>query len=205
MASGSSPILMRSGPWEPTGQGPQANLLRATYAIAGLACREVSGSRVTGSIDGIGNVLGTSPKPGRSCWRARISKARILRAGSMGRSGHLCPGSGPCDQLRSFRRGTVEVAAWCDEEGHFGHFLGSRSYAGLVSEADIDAARPHSAEPCWAFEMWSCRPRAVTPARRYVGYLEAHIEQGDTLETGGLAIGMSRLSSVSGNTDQLRR
>ena len=38
-------------------------------------------------------------------------------------------------------KGAVEVAAWCDEEGHFGCFLGSRSYVGGVTEADIDAAR----------------------------------------------------------------
>ena len=25
----------------------------------------------------------------------------------------------------------VDVAAWCDEEGHFGSFLGSRCYLGL--------------------------------------------------------------------------
>jgi N-carbamoyl-L-amino-acid hydrolase len=29
--------------------------------------------------------------------------------------------------------GAVEVASWCDEEGHFGHFLGSRSYVGGVT------------------------------------------------------------------------
>ena len=37
--------------------------------------------------------------------------------------------------------GGVEVAAWCDEEGHFGHFLGSRSYIDALAEDDIDAAR----------------------------------------------------------------
>jgi beta-ureidopropionase / N-carbamoyl-L-amino-acid hydrolase len=35
----------------------------------------------------------------------------------------------------------VDVAAWCDEEGHFGSFLGSRSYLGLLPEEEIDAAR----------------------------------------------------------------
>src|SRR6478736_5657041 len=30
--------------------------------------------------------------------------------------------------------GAVEVASWCDEEGHFGQFLGSRSFVGAVSE-----------------------------------------------------------------------
>src|ERR1700739_3816401 len=43
-------------------------------------------------------------------------------------------------------KGAVEVAAWCDEEGHFGSFLGSRSFVGGVSEADIDAARDRSSE-----------------------------------------------------------
>jgi N-carbamoyl-L-amino-acid hydrolase len=34
------------------------------------------------------------------------------------------------------------------------------------------------------------RRRAIAEPRRYVGYLEAHIEQGETLESGGLKIGV---------------
>src|SRR5947209_10328673 len=34
------------------------------------------------------------------------------------------------------------------------------------------------------------RPRVTVEPGRHIGYLEAHIEQGDTLESGGLAIGV---------------
>ena len=35
----------------------------------------------------------------------------------------------------------VDVIAFCDEEGHFGSYLGSRSFIGDVTEAEIDKAR----------------------------------------------------------------
>ena len=35
----------------------------------------------------------------------------------------------------------IDVAAWCDEEGHFGSFLGSRSFVGLLSEEDTHTAK----------------------------------------------------------------
>ncbi len=34
----------------------------------------------------------------------------------------------------------VDVVVFCDEEGHFGSFLGSRSFIGLLEESEIDAA-----------------------------------------------------------------
>ncbi len=37
--------------------------------------------------------------------------------------------------------GGIDVAAWADEEGHFGSFIGSRSFCGLLPEAEIDACR----------------------------------------------------------------
>ena len=91
-------------------------------------------------------------------------------------------------------KGAVEVASWCDEEGHFGSFLGSRSYVGAVNEADIDAARDRNADRSMRQALQSAglagRPRRQAPAGRHVGYLEAHIEQGETLESGRLKIGI---------------
>src|SRR5436190_13608760 len=96
---------------------------------------------LTAAIDGIGNVLGTSAKSGRK-----------LLAGShlesQNYAGWLDGPLGVVYALEAARvinpdsavNGAVEVAAWCDEEGHFGSFLGSRSYVGGVTEADIDAA-----------------------------------------------------------------
>ena len=90
--------------------------------------------------------------------------------------------------------GSVEVAAWCDEEGHFGSFLGSRSYVGALTEADIDAARDRSSGRTMRDALRDAglagRPRARAERGRHIGYLEAHIEQGQTLESGGLAIGV---------------
>src|SRR5207249_11964240 len=34
----------------------------------------------------------------------------------------------------------VDVVVFCDEEGHFGSFLGSRSFIGALEESEIDAA-----------------------------------------------------------------
>src|SRR4029077_4534070 len=91
-------------------------------------------------------------------------------------------------------KGAVEVASWCDEEGHFGSFLGSRSYIGQVTEADIDAARDRtsgrSMRDALADVALAGRTRVTAEPGRHVGYLEAHIEQGDTLESDHLAIGV---------------
>src|SRR5258707_5304624 len=93
-------------------------------------------------IDGIGNVLGTSTKPG-----PKLLAGSHLESQNF--AGWLDGPLGVVYALEAARvinsdpnvNGAVEVASWCDEEGHFGYFLGSRSYVGRVTEADIDAAR----------------------------------------------------------------
>ena len=91
-------------------------------------------------------------------------------------------------------RGAVEVTAWCDEEGHFGSFLGSRSYVGDVTDADIDAARDRNNNRTMRDALREVglagRARARCERGRHIGYLEAHIEQGETLESNSLAIGV---------------
>ncbi len=97
---------------------------------------------LTAEIDGIGNVLGTSAKSG-----PKLLAGSHLE--SQNYAGWLDGPLGVVYALEAARvinsdpnaPGAVEVAAWCDEEGHFGSFLGSRSYVGGVTEADIDAAR----------------------------------------------------------------
>ena len=41
------------------------------------------------------------------------------------------------EAARTLGRG-IDVAAWADEEGHFGSFIGSRSFCGLLTEQEID-------------------------------------------------------------------
>ena len=150
---------------------------------------------LTGEIDGIGNVISTSTKPG----------PKLLAGSHLESQNHAGWLDGPLgvvyalEAARVINRdpatsGAVEVAAWCDEEGHFGHFLGSRSYVGAVSEADIDAARDRSDGRTMREALASAglagRPRLRAAPGRHIGYLEAHIEQGETLESSGLKIGI---------------
>lgn len=157
--------------------------------------RKLPEAGLTGAIDGIGNILGTSAKPG-----PKLLAGSHLE--SQNYAGWLDGPLGVVYALEAARvlnadlsvKGAVEVAAWCDEEGHFGSFLGSRSYVGQVTEAEIDAARDRTdgRTMCDALaEMGLAgRPRIAAEPGRHVGYLEAHIEQGDTLDSGKLAIGV---------------
>lgn len=150
---------------------------------------------LAGEIDGIGNILGTSAKPG-----PKLLAGSHLE--SQNYAGWLDGPLGVVYALEAARvlnrdpdiAGAVEVASWCDEEGHFGHFLGSRSYVGGVTEADIDAARDRNSARGMRDALRDAglagRARAHCQPGRHIGYLEAHIEQGDTLESSGLQIGV---------------
>ena len=150
---------------------------------------------LTAAVDGIGNVLGTSKKAG----------PKLLAGSHLESQNHAGWLDGPLGVIYALEaarvlnpdpdvNGAVEVASWCDEEGHFGQFLGSRSWVGAVSEDDIDAARDRSdgrsMREAIAAVGLAGRPRLRAGRGRHVGYLEAHIEQGETLESGGLKIGI---------------
>jgi beta-ureidopropionase / N-carbamoyl-L-amino-acid hydrolase len=147
------------------------------------------------TIDGIGNVFGASTTSG----------PKLLAGSHLESQNHAGWLDGPLGVVYALEAarvinsdqagpGAVEVAAWCDEEGHFGHMLGSRSYAGQVTEADIDAARDRTGGRPLRDALLEAglagRPRVTAEPGRHVGYLEAHIEQGDMLESSGLAIGV---------------
>lgn len=146
-------------------------------------------------IDGIGNVFGV----------ADVKGPKILAGSHLESQNHAGWLDGPLGVVYAleaaraikadpaFADCAVDVGAWCDEEGHFGHFLGSRSAVGEVSESIIDAATDRtngtSMRDALAAAGLAGRKRDVIDAKRYVGYLEAHIEQGDWLEAHDLKIG----------------
>jgi N-carbamoyl-L-amino-acid hydrolase len=88
----------------------------------------------------------------------------------------------------------IEVASWADEEGHYSYFLGSRSFTEALLEDEIDHIRGRDdGTPLRAVlerAGFAGRPRERVEPGRHVGYLEAHIEQGDTLDTSDLRIGV---------------
>jgi len=152
-------------------------------------------AQLAATIDGIGNVLGASAKAG----------PKLLAGSHLESQNHAGWLDGPLGVIYALEAarvlnadsdiaGAVEVASWCDEEGHFGSFLGSRSFVGAVAEADIDAARSRNGDRTMRQALESVglkgRPRVTAERGRHIGYLEAHIEQGDRLETSGLAIGI---------------
>ena len=147
-------------------------------------------------IDGVGTVMGRSPKSG----------PRLL----MGSHSDTQPRGGWLDGVMGVIYGlevaralaedpqtahlAVDVASWADEEGHWGQMVGSRSFVGLFSEADIDKAR-HREEGTPMRDALKAAgldkaPRLHFEEGKYRGYLEAHIEQGGLLEAAEKRIGI---------------
>ncbi|MGQ0583800.1 MAG: hydantoinase/carbamoylase family amidase [Reyranella sp.] len=147
-------------------------------------------------IDGIGTVIGKSPRTG----------PRLL----LGSHSDTQPRGGWLDGVMGVIYGlevaralaedpetahlAVDVASWADEEGHWGQMTGSRSFIGIFSEADIDKAR-HRDEGTPMREALKAAgldkvPREHLEEGRYRGYLEAHIEQGGLLEASDKRIGI---------------
>jgi N-carbamoyl-L-amino-acid hydrolase len=162
---------------------------RPTYSPQDIEARHWLAARLTeagldAEIDGIGNVIG----------RGR-GEGPFLLIGShletQSHAGWLDGAMGVMFGLevaRALGHG-IDVAGWADEEGHYGSFLGSRSFCGLVDEAELDAChnRDDGSPLRAALQQAGLagRQRATIDPARYRGYLEAHIEQGDELDSSG--------------------
>ena len=153
-----------------------------------LAAR-LSDAGLESSIDGIGNVYGRDPRPGRKLLTGSHLETQN-RAGWLDGVMGIIYG---LEAARSLGRG-IDVAAWCDEEGHFGSFIGSRSACGMLTEQEIDVCANRetgvSLRDALRQAGFSGRPRQKIDRGRYRGYLEAHIEQGADLEDHHLRLGI---------------
>ena len=147
-------------------------------------------------IDGIANVYGRAPSDGP-----------IVLAGShiesQNHAGWLDGALGVVYALEAARvaketgiSGGVDVIAFADEEGHFSgaSFLGSESFVGDVSEEVMDGSVCRSGRgrlrDLLADAGLAGRERVKIDTNRYKAFFEAHIEQGQTLETEDLKIGV---------------
>ncbi len=147
-------------------------------------------------IDGIGNVVGRNPSAGRRLLIGSHSETQPYGGwldGSLGviyglELARVFAADPGCAGLG------IEVAAWADEEGHYQSFLGSHSFTDMLAEEQIDEVRGRDDGTPLREALQRAglagRPRERVEPGRYVGYLEAHIEQGDTLDTSGLRIGV---------------
>jgi N-carbamoyl-L-amino-acid hydrolase len=164
---------------------------RPTYSADDVAARawfaeQCTAAALETTIDGIGNILGKSPARGRKA----LSGSHLE---SQNHAGWLDGALGCVYALEASRAikeaggdTGVDVVVFADEEGHFGSFLGSKSFTGLLSEADIDKAKDktHGTPLREALQAagYAGRPRLVIEPERYDSFFEAHIEQGATLE-----------------------
>jgi N-carbamoyl-L-amino-acid hydrolase len=147
-------------------------------------------------IDGIGNVIGRNPRAKRRLLVGSHSETQPYGGWLDGSLGVIYG----LELARAFAGDPdrtelgIDVVAWADEEGHYGNYLGSRSFTDALPEEEIEATRGRDdgrpLREALQRAGFAGRPRDRVDPSRYVGYLEAHIEQGDTLDTTGLRIGV---------------
>ena len=140
------------------------------------------------TMDGVGNVLGRHPGAG-----PKLLVGSHIE--SQNEAGWLDGALGVMAGVALARAGVAcDVIAFADEEGHYGAFIGSRSFTGLLPEAEIDGLsnRYHGKPLRAALEEAGLAgvSRLSMEAGRYKGFLEMHIEQGTTLEAAGEQVGV---------------
>jgi allantoate deiminase len=174
-------------------------LVRGWMEQAGMAVRQ----------DAIGNLVGRyeADEPGRRAFALGSHIDSVRNAGRYdGPLGVLAAIACVQDLHEAGERlpFAVEVVAFADEEGlryHAG-YLGSRVYAGLFDEAELETTDADGVPLADAVRAMGGDPRALAAARRdgteLLGYCELHIEQGPLLEAEGLAVGV--VTSIAGQS-----
>jgi N-carbamoyl-L-amino-acid hydrolase len=159
--------------------------LEARYREAGLEA----------SIDGVGNVLGRSPKPGKALLVGSHSDTQPTGGWLDGALGVVYG----LEVVRALaadpatRDLPVDAVSFQDEESRFVGCLGSRSLIGALTPeiergaVDKDGVKMEDAVRAAGL---AGAPRAHLSRKRYKGFVEAHIEQGPDLENEKRRIGV---------------
>jgi N-carbamoyl-L-amino-acid hydrolase len=156
------------------------------------------------SIDGIANVIGSSANPGKALLLGSHSDTQPTGGWLDGALGVIY-GIEVAQALHddpATRHLAIDVASWADEESHYLGMMGSRSFCGELTEVEIDAAHNndgHSLRAALAGYGLDQLPRLHFDPQRYLGYIEAHIEQGPWLELEQRRIGV--VTSIVGMMD----
>src|SRR5277367_350800 len=126
--------LARIGAWK-------TGVHRPTYSDDDMTARHWFATRLTEAgltpeIDGIGNVIGRSPATGPKLLLGSHLETQP-HAGWLDGAMGVIYGLEVARALAPSLGQHIEVGAWADEEGHFGNFLGSRSFVRGLDEAEI--------------------------------------------------------------------
>jgi len=155
-------------------------------------------------IDGIANVIGVSANPGKALLLGSHSDTQPTGGWLDGALGviYAIEVAQALGEHSHTRHLAVDVASWADEESHYLGLMGSRSFCDELSEAEIDTAcnnDGHRLRAALAAHELDRSPRLHLEPDRYLGYIEAHIEQGPWLEMEQLRIGV--VTSIVGMKD----
>ena len=157
-------------------------------------CEALREAGLEARIDGVGTVFGRSPKPGRALLIGSHTDTQPEGGWLDGAMGviyglEVARALQECPETRDL---AVDVASWIDEEGRFFGCLGSHAFCGEIDEIAYDRADVEGTTLRDALREAGLEGTAVQHCEpdRYLGYAEAHIEQGPWLEHEGKRIGV---------------
>jgi N-carbamoyl-L-amino-acid hydrolase len=179
-----------------TGRG----VVRPAFSDADLEARRwltehLAAAGLEASIDGVGNVIGRSRKRGPALLLGSHSDTQPTGGWLDGALGVVYA----LEVVRALaedaatRDLAVDAVSFQDEEARFLGCLGSRSLIGALaaeSLADVRDADGALLADALAASGLASTPRAQLERARYVGFIEAHIEQGPTLDDAGHRLGV---------------
>ncbi len=147
------------------------------------------------TLDGVGNVLGRSRKNGPALIIGSHSDTQPEGGWLDGALGVIygLEIARACAEDPDTADLAIDAVSWQDEESNFLGCLGSRSWCGVLNPADEAAAKGRDGESladALARVGLADTPRLIIEQGRHVGYLEAHIEQGNYLEDADEQIGV---------------
>ncbi|MDG2217866.1 MAG: hydantoinase/carbamoylase family amidase [Acidimicrobiales bacterium] len=184
-------------------------VVRTAFSDIDMASRrwlaeQLANADLKASVDGVGNVIATTEECSRSLLIGSHSDTQptggwldgalgviygLEIARSYSEAGRL-PGIG------------IDVVSWMDEEGTYFSSLGSRSFCGEFTDAELfelPSVQGGSIGDLLQRVGLGETSRSILDHDRYLGYLEAHIEQGPFLEKTGHRIGV--VTSIVGVRD----
>lgn len=175
-------------------------VVRPAFSAADMEARrwlkrrfEEAGLETT--IDGVGNVFGRARQPGTALLLGSHSDTQPTGGWLDGALGVICAlevarALAADDGTRTL---AVDVVSFQDEESRFVGCLGSRSLTGTLTpemERGVADSRGVALADALRESGLAGVPRLRLGRERYVGFVEAHIEQGPHLEEAGHRIGV---------------
>ena len=158
-------------------------------------CSRMEEADLDARIDGVGTVFGRSRKPGRALLIGSHTDTQP-RGGWLDGAMGVIYGLEVARALAECERTghvAVDVASWIDEEGTFSGCLGSLTFCGELAPGGAAHDSRNDEGKSFGEALREAGLEGVPVERcepgRYVGYVEAHIEQGPWLEHRGKRIG----------------